>query len=193
MAFETQRPDVLEIAFAATFDDGHDMIGVPKAVSGTGAQPPFKESFQPRGAAKTFDLPFCMQAVEPATDADTAIAFQNPLANIGRIATQTPLFHAPIRTKSQAALGNFEIAPTAKIAAIRALRKSTPVDPTATHCSSCTHVVPLLIQPICDTALQKIPKTEHDSAQMHLSLGEALEEGCDPGCDQVYSAIARTL
>ena len=53
MAFQTQRADVFEVAFAAAFHHGKDVIGVPQAFARTGPQSPFQKSFQPSGASQT--------------------------------------------------------------------------------------------------------------------------------------------
>ncbi len=123
MAFQAQGADVFEIALAAAFHHGNNMIGVPKGLSGTGAQSPIERSFQPRRAPQALQLPLCMQAIDAATGADAAVAFQHFFANIARIAAQAPFFHAPRRAKRRAALGNFQIAPAAQIAAIGTLGK----------------------------------------------------------------------
>jgi len=80
-----------------------------------------------------------MQAIDTATGANAAVAFQYFFANIAWIAPYAPFFHTPGRTKGQAALGHFQVAPTAQIAAIGSLGKGVPVGPTAGHCSLSTH------------------------------------------------------
>ena len=121
MALEAQGADVFEIAFAAAFHHGNNMIGIPKGISVTGAQSPIEKGFQPSRAPKSFQLPFCMQAIDSATGADPAVAFQYFFANIAGVAAQAPFFHAPRRTKRHAAFGNLQTAPTAQIAAIEIL------------------------------------------------------------------------
>src|SRR5271170_5068251 len=107
MALEAQRTDVLEIAFTAAFHYGDNMIGIPKGASVPGAQSPIQSSFQPSRAPKAFQLPFCMQAIDSATGAHAAVAFQYFFANIPWVATNAPFFHAPRRAKRHAPFGNF--------------------------------------------------------------------------------------
>ena len=85
--FKHKRADVFEVAFTPAFHDGNDVVGIPESFSGTGAQAPIEERFQPRRTAQTFQLPFCLQAIDTATGADATIALQNLFAKIARIAS----------------------------------------------------------------------------------------------------------
>jgi hypothetical protein len=129
MTLQTQGADVLKIAFAPAFNDGYNVIGVPQSFSR--ALPPTERSFQASGAAETFELPLGLQAIDPATGANAAIAFQDSLANVAWIAAEPPFFHAPGGTKRHAAFRDLQIAPTAQIAAVRPLRKCAPIGPAA--------------------------------------------------------------
>jgi len=53
MAFQTQRANILQIAFAAAFHHGNDVVGVPQAFARAGAQSPIEKSFQPSSASQT--------------------------------------------------------------------------------------------------------------------------------------------
>ena len=175
MALQAQGADVLEIAFAAAFHHRNDMVGIPKAFPGAGAESPIEKSFQPRRAAQAFQLPLCMQAIDAATGADAAIAFQYLFAKIARVGAQAPFLHAPSRTKRHAALGNFQIAPAAEIAAIgtfgKACRSAQPPG----------MVLLVLILLVTDSSFQKIAKTEQDRAGTHLSVsGEGVRRRLRP-------------
>lgn len=113
MALQTQSADVFEIALASALHHGHDMIGIPKGFSGTGAQSPMEKCFQPSGTSQAFQGAFCMQAIDAAAGADSPVASQYFFTNIARIAAYAPFFHAPVRTKGHAAFGNLQITPTA--------------------------------------------------------------------------------
>ena len=139
MALQAQRPDICEIAFPAAFHYRNNMVGIPQAFSRTGAHPPIQKSFQPRRAAQPPEMAFGVQAIHAAGRAHSVIPFQYLFAKIARIGAQTPFLHAPDRTKAYSAFGNFQIAPAAQIAAIRAPGKCTPVRPTARHGSVGTH------------------------------------------------------
>src|ERR1700678_2795239 len=147
MALQAQSANVLEIALASAFHHRNNMIGVPEGFSGASASPgaksPSQKSFQPRGAAKTFQFPFCMQAVDSTSGANCAITLENLFAKIARIAPQAPFFHAPIRTEGHAALGNLEVAPAAEIATRGAFGKVLPVGPTSRHGSFGAHLASL--------------------------------------------------
>jgi hypothetical protein len=139
MALQAQSADVLEVAFTSALHYGNNVIGIPKRLSGTGAEAPVEQSLQPCGAAQAFQLPPGEQAIDAATGTDAAIALQYFFAKVARVAAQTPFFHAPSRTKRRTALGNLQIAPAAEIAAIRAFGEGLPIGPTAGHGSFCTH------------------------------------------------------
>jgi hypothetical protein len=90
VTLQAQRANVFEIALASPFHHRNNMIGVPEGFSGASASPcaesPSQKSFQPRGAAKTFQLPFCMQAVDSTTGANGTITLENLFAKIARVA-----------------------------------------------------------------------------------------------------------
>lgn len=184
----------MEVAFAPAFDHGNDVIGVPEAFACAGAQTPLEQSFQPRHAAQPPELAFGMEAIDAASGAYAAIAFENFFTKVAGIAAQAPLLHAPLRTEGHAAFGDFEIAPAAKIPAVGASRKTATVHPASLHRSLGTHRDRYALRtPITRRALQKIAKREHDCPRRHLTVQWALGDGCSLGCDSVYSASARTL
>jgi hypothetical protein len=139
MAAQTQRANVFEIALASAFHHWDNMVGIPKRLSDAAVQSPMEGSLQPRGASQPFQLPFRGQAVDSAIGTNTAIPYQYFFANITRVAAQPPFFDAPSRTKRRAALGNFQVAPTAQSAAIWPFGEGLTVGPTARHCSLSTH------------------------------------------------------
>ena len=158
------------------------MIGVPKGLPDkcprTGVEAPFEKSFQAGRAAKTFQLAFCLQAIDTATGADAAVALQDFFANITGIAAEPPFFYTPRRAKCPAALGNFQIAPTAEVAAMGPLGKCLPIRPPPGHGSFSTHVWVLSCLRCNDFSLQKAARTEHDTAGTHLKLSEGVKRGC---------------
>jgi hypothetical protein len=137
MALQTQGSDVLEVAFPSALYHGNNVISVPERLSRTHA--PLDRSFQPCRASQTLQVPFCMQTIDTASGAHTAIAFQNFFTNIAWVAAQAPFFDAPRRTKCLPALGNLQIAPTAQAAAIGTLGERLPIGPTAGHLPICSH------------------------------------------------------
>jgi len=74
MAFQTQRPDVLEIAFAAAFHYRHYMIRIPQALAPAWLQAPVSKHPQTRGASLTPQVQPGRLAVDPADRADSPIA-----------------------------------------------------------------------------------------------------------------------
>ena len=73
------------------------------------------------------------QAIHAARGADSAIAFQDFFAQIAGIGSETPLLHAPIRAKREAAFGHFQIAPAAQAAPVRTFGKAVAIGPAARH------------------------------------------------------------
>ncbi len=144
MAFQTQRPDVAEIALAAAFHHRHKVIGIPECLScnapGRPPEPPVLESFQAGNAAKALQLTSSLQAIDAAAGAHAAIALQHFLAQVPGIASQPPFFHAPVRAERLPARRNLEIAPAAEAPAVNAFGQISAVCPAAGHGSFGTHV-----------------------------------------------------
>jgi len=115
MTFQTKRSYVFEITFSAAFNDGHDMIGVPKAFPAgrSESKSPFQASFETGGAAQLFQMPPCRHAVDAALSADSMVALQYFFADVSRIGAQAPFRHAPIRAEGESSLGHLEVAPAA--------------------------------------------------------------------------------
>jgi len=86
MALEAESAEVLEIAFAAAFHHGDDMVGVPEAFPRPGAQAPAEQSFQAGSAAQSFELALGVQAIDAATGANTVVPFEHFFAKIAGIA-----------------------------------------------------------------------------------------------------------
>ena len=95
MTLQAQGTDVFEIALAAAFYHGNDMVGVPEAFSRSGPQPPIERSFQARGATQSLEPAFGVQTINAAGGANPSIAYQYFFAKIARVGAQTPFFHAP--------------------------------------------------------------------------------------------------
>ena len=105
MALQAQRAEVFEITLASAFHHRNDMVGIPKAFSGSGPEPPVERSFQARGSAQSFELALGVQAIDAATRTNTTVALQDLFAKIAWIGAQTPFLHAPSRAKRDTSLG----------------------------------------------------------------------------------------
>ena len=119
MALQAERAHIGEVAFAAAFDDGDDVIGIPEMP----AEAPF--SFElPAG----FEIEFAFIAaerfgVDAALGADAAVARENLLTKIAGVGPQPPFVDAGGTTEGEPAAGNFRAAAAAEAA--------PAIDPTA--------------------------------------------------------------
>lgn len=118
VAFETKSAHIGEVAFPTTFGDGDDVVSIPERF--TSAQIPVSESAEAGRSTQALDVMELSGAIESTDGTHAAIAFENPLAEMAGIAAKLPLFDAPIRAKSETARRDFQLAPAAETAAVRA-------------------------------------------------------------------------
>jgi hypothetical protein len=107
MAFQAEGSEVCEIALAAAFDHRNDMIGIPKAFSGSrsGTKAPIDPGLQAGGSAQSLQMSPGRQAIDAALTADALVALEHSLADVSGIGAQAPFLDAPVRTECEAALG----------------------------------------------------------------------------------------
>jgi hypothetical protein len=117
VAAQAERAQVREVALAAAFDDGDDVIGLPEGAAGVARQIPIIEQALVRRAAGALQDALGDERVDAATFADAAIAFEHPVAEVAGVGAEPPFVHALIRAEGAAAFGNFDRAPAAEAAA----------------------------------------------------------------------------
>jgi hypothetical protein len=116
---------------AAAFRNRHNMIGIPERFAS--AQTPSGDGFSPGSASEALDVVVLGETIGSANRAHAAVPFENPVAQMAGVATQTPLLNAPIRAERQAARRNLQAAPAAQAAAVRSLRESVAAGASARH------------------------------------------------------------
>jgi len=107
MAFQAERTQIVDVALAAAFDHGNDVIGVPQALSRPGFQAPIGKrplAAFPGQAAHAVELG---DAVDAAEGAYAPVAFEHMLAQVTRIGAKFPFVYAEIRAKGSAPGGHF--------------------------------------------------------------------------------------
>ncbi len=164
MALQAKRADVCQIALAAAFHHGNDVIGIPKTFPRVrGAQSPIEQGFQPGSAAQALQLPLGMPGNRCRNRRRCRGRAPDLFAKIARIGAQTPFLHAPVRAETSCGLWEL---------------------PGCTSGTDFGHSGPweVLAGPPnrlawfswysslgCSLYLQKIPKTEQDGAKAHLT------------------------
>jgi hypothetical protein len=118
VTLEAQRAEVRKVAFAAAFGDWHDVVGIPQALAGTGADAPFKAGPRPGDTAHPLQMTPSGQAIGSTYGAYRAIAFEHFLAQVAGVSAQPPFFNAPFGTERETPFGNLEVAIAAEIPAI---------------------------------------------------------------------------
>lgn len=139
MTAKTQGANVRQVALAAAFDDGDDVIGIPEGLARAGPEAPVSEKRGARCSAGEAKLAGGGDGIGTAVGTNTAIAFENSLAEIGGLGAQLPLVNAELGAEGEAAFGDFERAPSAKTAAVWTTRDGFAVDPAALHCARRAH------------------------------------------------------
>lgn len=133
VAMQTEGAEVVEVAFAAAFDDGDDVVGIPEAFAAAPADAPVLEkelaARAPRGAKPAEGG----EGIGAADGADAAVAQEDLVAEIAWLGAKLPLVHAVAGAEGEAAAGNFERAPAAEAAAVGAAGDGFAVDPASGH------------------------------------------------------------
>lgn len=83
MALQAKGPEIREIALAAAFRDGQDVIGIPQGLSPP--QTPILLSVNSRGASQFLQARELSPTVYSAIGADTTIALENPFPKVAGI------------------------------------------------------------------------------------------------------------
>lgn len=119
VAPEAERAHIGEVAFAAAFHDGHDVIGIPEVPA---AAPFFFEPAAGSVVELSFVLAECL-SIQAALGANAAVAGEDLFSQVGGIGAQLPRVDAGGAAKCESAAGDFGGAPAA--------RAALPLDPTA--------------------------------------------------------------
>ena len=122
MAEQAERANVVDVALAASFGNGKDVIGVPQAAAaGDGLHAVESESGSASRAASSPECGVCGNGVDVTGGAATAVTGEDLVAKIAGVGAQTPLMDAVVAAEGAAAFGDdLKIAPTAERQTIRA-------------------------------------------------------------------------
>ena len=131
MALKAERPHIREVALAAAFGNGNDVIGLPQGFSDSGS--PVSPYFCSGSASELPHVVVLGYAIESAGSADTTVALKHTIAQVARIGAQLPFFDTPFGAEGKSPRRNFESAPTAETAATISFRKSMAVYASAAH------------------------------------------------------------
>ena len=140
MTLEAERADIRKVALAAAFGYRHDVVGVPQAFAKAGTDAPFGARPGTGNTAHSFEMAPGGNAIDAADGANAAIAREDFLPEMAGVGPELPFLHAPIRAKREAALGDFQIAIAAQIAAIVAFGQTIAIGPAARHGARRAHV-----------------------------------------------------
>ena len=116
MAAQAERAQVREVAFAAAFDDGDDVVGFPEGAAGEAGQVPEVEQALAGCAARALQDPRGEQRIDAATFADAAIALEDLIAEVAGVRADAPVVHAAVGAEGAAAFRDFGRAPAAEAA-----------------------------------------------------------------------------
>jgi len=87
------------------------MVGIPKRPPSS--QAPIFDGLDASRTAQSLQPPHLGYAIEVATGAYAAVALEDSLAEMSRVAAELPFLYAPLRTKRLARRGHLQIAPPA--------------------------------------------------------------------------------
>ena len=152
MALQAERAHVREIAFAAAFGNGYDVVGIPKGLAAF--QTPSRDGLPTRGAFEAADVSVFGDAIGSTQRANSLVAFEDAVAQVARIATKTPFFDTEGGTESLPAGGHFQLTPTAETTSVGTLRDSVFRRPAAGHGAFVAHKNRIEPVPLCGRSLR---------------------------------------
>jgi hypothetical protein len=116
VAEKAESAEIVEVALAAAFGYGADVVGVPEAAaSGDGLHAVEMEAGGAGGSAGSFECVVGGDGVDRADGADAVVAGEDLVAEVAGVGAETPLVDAVIAAKGAASFGeDFEVAPAAE-------------------------------------------------------------------------------
>ena len=129
VAGQAKGAEIVEVALAAAFGYGKDVVGVPQGATGANrAQAPKAEQPGAGFAAGALQLAEGKEGVGGAKGADAPVAGQDLVAKVAWVGAETPLMHAELRAEGAAAGGeDLELTPAAERPAIGTEREGRNV------------------------------------------------------------------
>ena len=123
MTLQAQRPEIGEIAFAATLRNWRDVVGIPQAGSPQILQAEIAKHAYSSRCPKPLDPAPFSDGVHSADGANTFVAFKHLLPEVPRIGAQPPFVNAPIGAEGSPPRWNLQAAPSAQDSTPRPARQ----------------------------------------------------------------------
>ncbi len=139
MAAQAEGAQVGEVALAAAFDDGDDVVGLPEGAAGVAREIPVVEQALAGGAAGAFQDALRDERVDAAAFADAAVAFEDLVAEVAGVRADAPMVHAVVRAEGAPAFGDFDGTPAAQAAAGGAPGEGAVGGPSSGHGAAGAH------------------------------------------------------
>jgi hypothetical protein len=114
MAEKTEGAEVVEVALAAAFGYGADVVGVPEAAAGgDGLHAVEAKASGAGGASGSLEGVVGGNGVDGADGADAVVAGEDLVAEVAGVGAEAPLVDTVVAAKGAAAFGeDLEVAPT---------------------------------------------------------------------------------
>jgi len=140
VAAQAERADVVEVAFASTFNHGNDVVRIPEAATPALPDRPVLQLCLTAGAAGTPELPKRGYGVHMTQGAEAAVAQEHLFTQVSRLRAQLPLMNAVCRAEAKAAARNLERTPAAQTPIVGTTRNCFAIDPAPAHGAHRTHL-----------------------------------------------------
>src|SRR5690242_20609130 len=114
MTAQTQRLDIVEIAFASALGDRNNVVRVPQTPANACPQPPVRHQHQPVLSARIAQPPLFANRVNPADGAYALVAQKHLLPQIPWLGAQLPLMHAVLGAESETPRRDLQRTPAAQ-------------------------------------------------------------------------------
>jgi hypothetical protein len=113
VALQAEGAQIGEVALAAAFNYGHNMIRIPEALARLGLHSPCREQPGAGRASLALNVMPGLNTIGGADCADAAVSLEYFVAEVAGVGAEFPFLHAEAGAEGEAAFGYFETAPAA--------------------------------------------------------------------------------
>ena len=135
MAPQAQRPNIRQIALAATLRHRRDVVGIPQARAPQILQAPVAKHAYTPPWRESLDAPPFRDRIQVTGGAHPLVAIEYLVSQISRVGAQAPFVDTPVRAEGPSPRRYFQAAPTAQGSAARTARQFRSLRAPAAHCT----------------------------------------------------------
>lgn len=143
MATKAEGANIGYVAFASSFDDWHDVVGVPEALATPVPDSPVSKQRLAVCTSRVSEPACRADRIDAAVGADASITQEDLFAEIRGLRAKLPFVHTIPGAEGETATRNFDGAPAAQPPAIGTAGDRFSIDPATPHCARGVHFIVL--------------------------------------------------